>query len=108
MQGLLSVMMSGMNGILSQVDADTTLLVGAFGIYYKIQQIVLFSFFGLSNTIITILSYNYGLNNKERSKEFIKFGIIDALIISLVLSILFEIIARPLAQLFSLSESSTI
>lgn len=42
MQGLLSVMMSGMNGILSQVDADTTLLVGAFGIYYKIQQIALF------------------------------------------------------------------
>lgn len=42
MQGLLSVMMSGMNGILSQVDADRTLLVGAFGIYYKIQQIALF------------------------------------------------------------------
>lgn len=108
MQGLLSVMMSGMNGILSQVNVNTTLLVGAFGIYYKIQQIALFSCFGLSNTIITILSYNYGLNNKERSKECIKFGIIDTLIISLVLSILFEIIARPLAQLFSLSGSSTI
>lgn len=108
MQGLLSVMMSGMNGILSQVDADRTLLVGAFGIYYKIQQIALFSCFGLSNTIINILFYNYGLNNKERSKECIKLGIIDTLIISLVLSILLEIIARPLAQLFSLSESSTI
>lgn len=108
MQGLLSVMMSGINGIFSQVNTNTTLLVGAFGIYYKIQQIALFSCFGLSNTIITILSYNYGLNNKERSKECIKFGIIDTLIISLVLSILFEIIARPLAQLFSLSGSSTI
>ena len=108
MQGLLSVMMAGMNAILGLANANTTILVGAFGIYYKIQQIALFSCFGLSNTIITVLSFNYGLGNKARSKESIKYGIIDTLIVSLVITILFEIIARPLAKLFALSNTSSL
>ena len=57
MQALLSVMMAGMNAILGLSKADPTILVGSFGIYYKIQQIALFSAFGLSNTIISILSF---------------------------------------------------
>ena len=108
MQGLLSVMMAGMNAILGLANVNTTILVGAFGIYYKIQQIALFSCFGLSNTIITVLSFNYGLGNKERSKESIKYGIVDTLIVSLVITILFEIIARPLAKLFALSNTSSL
>lgn len=106
MQALLSVMMAGMNIILSHTNADTTTLVGAFGIYYKIQQIALFSCFGLSNTIITILSFNYGLKDKSRSKKCIKYDIIDTLIVSLIITILFEIIAKPLAQLFSLGNNN--
>ena len=108
MQGLLSVMMAGMNAILGLANVYRTILVGAFGIYYKIQQIALFSCFGLSNTIITVLSFNYGLGNKERSKESIKYGVIDTLIVSLVITILFEIIARPLAKLFVLSNTSSL
>ena len=108
MQGLLSVMMAGMNAILGLANVNTTILVGAFGIYYKIQQIALFSCFGLSNTIITVLSFNYGLGNKERSKESIKYGVIDTLIVSLVITILFEIIARPLAKLFAISNTSSL
>lgn len=108
MQGLLSVMMAGMNAILGLANVNTTILVGAFGIYYKIQQIALFSCFGLSNTIITVLSFNYGLCNKERSKESIKYGVVDTLIVSLVITILFEIIARPLAKLFALSNTSSL
>lgn len=107
MQALLSVMMAGMNAILGLANVNTTIIVGAFGIYYKIQQIALFSCFGLSNTIITILSFNYGLGDKERSRQSIKYGIIDTMIVSLIIMILFEIIARPLAQLFALSNSTT-
>ncbi len=103
MQGLLSVMMAGMNIILGSADADPTILVGAFGIYYKIQQIALFSCFGLSNTIITILSFNYGMKDKERSKHSILYGIADTVIVTVIITVLFEIIAKPLSQLFSLS-----
>lgn len=107
MQGLLSIMMAGMNMILGSASADPTVLVGAFGIYYKIQQIALFSCFGLSNTIITILSFNYGMRDRSRSEECIKCGIVDTFIVTVVITILFEIIAKPLSQLFSLSGGST-
>lgn len=107
MQGMLSVMMAGMNAILSSSSADSTILVGSFGIYYKIQQIALFSCFGLSNTIITVLSFNYGMKDKKRSMECVKYGILDSMLVALLITGLFEIIARPLSQLFALSGGST-
>ena len=107
MQALLSVMMAGVNAILGISHADPTILVGSFGIYYKIQQIALFSAFGLSNTIISILSFNYGMKDKERIKDCIKYGIIDTFIVTLILTTVFEIFARPLANLFGLAGGTT-
>lgn len=107
MQALLAVMMAGMNAILGTAKADQTILVGSFGIYYKIQQIALFSAFGLSNTIISILSFNYGMKDKKRIDDCIKYGIIDTLIVTFILTILFEIFAKPLASLFGLAGGTT-
>ncbi len=103
MQGLLAVMMAGMNAILGLAKADTSILVGSFGIYYKIQQIALFSAFGLSNTIISILSFNYGMKDKQRADECIKYGIIDTIIVTFILTIVFEILAKPVSSLFGLA-----
>lgn len=103
MQALLSVMMAGVNAILGSANADPAILVGSFGIYYKIQQIALFSAFGLSNTIITILSFNYGMKNKGRAADCIKYGITDTLITTLIIAVLFELTAVPLSRLFALS-----
>lgn len=107
MQALLSVMMAGVNAILSSANASSTVLVGSFGIYYKIQQIALFSAFGLSNTIITILSFNYGLGDKKRAQACVKYGVCDTLIVTLILTLLFEILAKPLSSLFALSGGSS-
>ena len=103
MQALLAVMMAGMNAILGLAQVNQTVLIGSFGIYYKIQQIALFSAFGLSNTIISILSFNYGMQDKKRIDDCIKYGIIDTIIVNLIISILFEIFAYPLANLFGLA-----
>ena len=107
MQTLLSVMMAGMNAILSSSQADPTVLVGSFGIYYKIQQVALFSAFGLSNAMISILSFNYGMKDRKRIDECIKYGIFDTLIVTLIISLLFEIFANVLANLFGLSGGTT-
>lgn len=103
MQALLSVMMAGMNAVLGSANADSTVLVGSFGIYYKIQQIALFSAFGLSNTIITVLSFNYGMKSRERSEQCIKYGIITTLTVTALITVLFELTAVPLSRLFALS-----
>lgn len=107
MQALLSVMMAGVNAILGGANADPTVLVGSFGIYYKIQQVALFSAFGLSNTIITILSFNYGMWDRKRAMDCVKYGVVDTLLVTFALTVLFEIVARPLSQLFALSGGSS-
>lgn len=107
MQALLAVMMAGMNAILATSDANATILVGSFGIYYKIQQIALFSAFGLSNTIISILSFNYGMKDKARIDDAIKYGIIDTFIVTLIITVAFEVLAKPLASLFGLTGEAT-
>lgn len=101
MQGLLSVMMLGVNLILS-LSPDFEILTGTFGIYYKIQQIALFACFGLSNTLITLVSFNYGMKNKERLQEALKYGVINSVIVSGIILLLFEVFAYPIAYLFGL------
>lgn len=107
MQALLAVMMAGMNAILGLAEANQTVLIGSFGIYYKIQQIALFSAFGLSNTIISILSFNYGMKDKKRIDDCIKYGIKDTIIVTLILSLIFEMFAKSLSGLFGLTSGTT-
>lgn len=107
MQGLLSVMMAGVNAILGTSSVDSTVLVGSFGIYYKVQQIALFSAFGLSNTMITVLSFNYGGKSKERSADCIRYGVFDTLLTALLMTVLFEVAAEPLSMLFALSQDAS-
>ncbi len=102
MQGLLSVMMLGVNLILG-TSSDYEILTGTFGIYYKIQQLALFACFGLSNTLITVVSFNFGRKNKEKIKEIVKYGVLDSIIVSAAILALYEGLAYPIAYLFGLS-----
>ena len=107
MQGLLSVMMLGVNLILGTTRDNASLLQGSFGIYYKIMQFALFACFGLSNTIISVLSFNYGMRDKKRSTECIKWGIIDSVIVTVIITVLFEGLAAPLANLFGMASGES-
>ena len=106
MQGLLSVMMFGVNLILGTAE-QADLLQGAFGVYYKIMQFALFAAFGISNTIITVLSFNYGLKDKARMKDCIKYGLMISITVSLAITALFEAFASPLSRLFGLSSGES-
>lgn len=106
MQGLLSVMMFGVSLILGTAE-QADLLQGAFGVYYKIMQFALFAAFGISNTIITVLSFNYGLKDKARMKDCIKYGLMISITVSLAITALFEAFASPLSRLFGLSSGES-
>lgn len=102
MQGLLSINMFVMIKIFS-ISPDSEIINGAYGIYYKIQQIALFACFGLSNTIITLLAFNVGLKDERRIRACIKWGIIDTVFVAAIITILFEILANPISNLFGLT-----
>ena len=105
MQAMLAVMMFVVLQIFKVIDNSITmaLMINAFGIYYKIMQTALFACFGLSNTLITIVSFNYGMKDKERLKQTIKFGIINSVIVSSIIMILFQIFAGSVSKLFGIS-----
>ncbi len=102
MQALLSVMMFTSNMVLA-TSSDAELLQATFAIYYKIQQMALFACFGLSNALITLMSYNYGKGDKKRSDEVVRYGLIDSLIVSAILVLLFEAFASSISSLFNLA-----
>lgn len=111
MQAMLSLMMFFMLMIIGTVPNAYTrdLLTGSYGIYYKLMQTALFASFGLSNTLISINSFNYGMKDEARVRATVKHGIISALV-TLVLTVLFQLFAAPVSKLFALTldESSIV
>ncbi len=99
-QALMSVMTYGLNLILVEVSESA---VTAYGLYYKIQQFILFAAFGLRDAITPIVSFAYGMGSRQRVKQGIKYGMMYTLIIMAAGIVLLELLAEPFAALFGLS-----
>lgn len=99
-QALMSFMTYGLNIILGGIGEA---VVTAYGLYYKIQQFILFAAFGLRDAITPIISFNYGMQSKKRVKDGIWYGMTYTLIIMFVGMLALEIFANPFAALFGLS-----
>ncbi len=99
-QALMSVMTYGLNIILGGIS---TSMVTAYGLYYKIQQFILFAAFGLRDAITPIVSFSHGMGSKERVRSGIRYGMMYTLAIMAVGLIFLELFASPLAHVFGLS-----
>lgn len=99
-QALMSIMTYLLNVIFVRIGEN---VVTAYGLYYKIQQFILFAAFGLRDAITPIVSFNYGMGSKQRVRDGIKYGLVDTLGIMLIGFIGLEIFAEPFAGIFGLS-----
>ncbi len=99
-QALMSLMTYLLNVIFVQIGEN---VVTACGLYYKIQQFILFAAFGLRDAITPIVSFNHGMRSRQRVKDGIKYGMKYTLIIMLAGFIVLEILARPFSTIFGLS-----
>lgn len=99
-QALMSFMTYGLNIILVGISEN---MVTAYGLYYKIQQFILFAAFGLRDAITPIISFAHGMGDKNRIKDGIKYGMKYTLIIMLIGLIAIEVFANPFAAMFGLS-----
>ena len=99
-QGAMSVMNYCVNLIFGSLDSS---YVTAYGIVYKIQQFVLFAAFGLRDAITPIVSFSYGMQNAKRIREGVRCGLMYTSVLMLVCTAAVEILAQPLAGIFSLS-----
>ncbi len=103
MQALMSFMTYGVNIIFSGVS---TAAVTAYGMYYKIQQFVFFAAFGMNNAIIPLVGFNFGMQDKKRIDQGIRYGIGYTLVIMLTGMAGLQLFGRPLIDMFPLSDET--
>ena len=98
-QALTSLMTYALNLILLAVGERA---VTAYGLYYKIQQFLLFAAFGIRDVVTPVAAYAYGAGNPNRVKETNRWGVIYTVGVMAVCVAVLEIFAHPFARLFGL------
>ena len=100
-QALMSIMVYAMNLILKfNASAQT-----AYGLFYKVQQFVLFLAFGLRDAITPIIAFAYGMGSRKRINDGIKFGLIYAAVLMIMGILITQIFPGAFASLFNAGQS---
>ena len=100
-QALMSVMVYAMNLIL-KFDAN---IQTAYGLFYKVQQFVLFLVFGLRDAITPIVAFANGMKDRKRINDGIKFGLIYTTVLMLLGTLITELFPTQFGILFNAGES---
>ena len=100
-QALMSFMVYTMNLILKFDPSAQT----AYGLFYKVQQFVLFMAFGLRDAITPIIAFSYGMQNKHRVKDGIKYGLIYTIVLMVAGTLITELFPNFFATLFNAGQS---
>ena len=100
-QALMSIMVYAMNLILKFDPSAQT----AYGLFYKVQQFVLFLAFGLRDAITPIIAFAHGMGNKERIRSGIRCGLLYTAVLMVIGVIITEIFPGAFASLFNAGQS---
>ena len=100
-QALMSIMVYVMNLILKFSPSAQT----AYGLFYKVQQFVLFLAFGLRDAITPIIAFAYGMGSKKRIRDGIKYGLIYTAALMILGILITEIFPGAFASLFNAGQS---
>ena len=100
-QSLMSIMVYAMNLILKFNPSAQT----AYGLFYKVQQFVLFLAFGLRDAITPIIAFAYGMGSKKRIKDGIRYGLIYTIALMILGVLITEIFPNAFASLFNAGQS---
>lgn len=103
-QALLSLMTCGLNMVLGQINEVGENAVTVYGLYCKIQQLITFAAFGMRDAITPIVSFAYGMRNRKRIKEGIKYGLIYTTFLMVLGLVLIEAFTPVITSMFSLSD----
>ena len=100
-QALMSIMVYVMNLILKFSPSAQT----AYGLFYKVQQFVLFLAFGLRDAITPIIAFAYGMHSKKRIQDGIKYGLFYTIVLMIIGVAITEIFPGAFATLFNAGQS---
>ncbi len=100
-QALMSIMVYVMNLILKFSPSAQT----AYGLFYKVQQFVLFLAFGLRDAITPIIAFVYGMGSKKRINDGIKYGLMYTTALMIFGILITELFPGAFATLFNAGQS---
>ncbi|WP_312091737.1 MATE family efflux transporter [Aminipila sp.] len=100
MQSIGSIMLFCINGIL----AFSETAIAVLGSYFRLQSFIFMPVFGLNQGAMPIMGYNYGARNKERLMKAYRVGIMIAVVIMAIGTLIFLTFPTQLLGLFSASE----
>lgn len=100
-QALMSFMVYAMNLILKFNASVQT----AYGLFYKVQQFVLFLAFGLRDAITPIIAFANGMKNKKRMNDGIKYGLLYTSALMILGLLITECFPYQFAVLFNAGDS---
>lgn len=101
MISISSIMTYGMNLILIAFSSTAT---AVFGAYYKLQSFIFMPVFGLNNSMVPIIAYNYGARRPERIIKTVKLSVMYAVCIMLIGLLLFQTQPTMLLKFFAASD----
>ena len=77
----------------------------AYGLFYKVQQFVLFLAFGLRDAITPIIAFAYGMHSKQRIRDGIRYGLLYTIVLMVIGVAITEIFPGAFATLFNAGQS---
>lgn len=99
MQGIGSVMNSGMNFVLSVFLTDG-MGVAIMNIYYKMQSIIFMPMFGITNAAMSIIAYNFGARNYQRLMSAWKRTLAVCVCVMILGFFCFQVFPRQIVSFF--------
>ena len=75
------------------------------GLFYKVQQFVLFMAFGLRDAITPIIAFAYGRGSKKRINDGIRYGLMYTIVLMAVGILITELFPESFAGLFNAGQS---
>ncbi len=102
MQSAASFMIFQLNNLLASFSTTATAVLG---VYFKLQSFVILPVFGLNNSVISIISYNYGAGKIKRLLKTVKVANIYAFSIMLAGFVLCQILPVQILKIFDASDN---
>jgi Na+-driven multidrug efflux pump len=99
--GLTAITAYLLNGIYLSFSTTAT---AVYGVWIKLQSFGFMPVFGMNNGTLAIYSYNYGAGKLDRLFKTLRLSMIVGALITLAVTVLYEIIPVPLLRLFNASD----
>lgn len=83
----------------------STVAPAVYIIYVRILNFVLMPVYGIRNTLVSIVAYNYGANLKDRIRRVNRLALVTSEIIMVVGALIFLLLPTQLLQIFGADEA---